>query len=122
MEILIIEPLKPPRSADIDGRLSTLQKVVGGTIQTIYPYEDPVALICNDEGKLLGLPLNRMIEDYDIIAGTFVICGLGQDCLAPISPELEQKYKEKFRHPEIILNLNGKLVALKISACGLTAK
>lgn len=122
MKILIIEPLKAPRSADIDGQLSTLQKILGGTIQAIYPYEDPIALLCHDEGKLLGLPLNRVIEDYDIIAGTFIICGLGQDCLAPLSPELEQKYKEKFRHPEIILRLNGKLVALKIAASGLTAK
>lgn len=114
MKILIIEPFKPPRSADIDGRLSTLQKIVGGTIQAIYPYDDPVALICNDEGKLLGLPLNRSIEDYDIIAGTFIICGLGEDCFAPLSPELQQKYKEKFLCPEIIITLNGKLVALKI--------
>ena len=115
MKILIIEPFKPPRPADIDGRLSTLQKIVGGTIQAIYPYDDPVALICNDEGKLLGLPLNRSIEDYDIIAGTFIICGLGEDCFAPLSSELEQKYKEKFLCPEIIITLNGKLVALKIS-------
>lgn len=122
MKILIIEPLKAPRSADIDGRLSTLQKIVGGTIQAIYPYDDPVALICNDEGKLLGLPLNRIIEDYDIIAGTFIVSGLGEDCFAPISPELEQKYKEKFRYPEIIVNLNGKLVALKISAPGFASK
>lgn len=122
MKILIVEPLKAPVSADIDGCLTTLQKIVGGTIQAIYPYEDPVALLCNDEGKLLGLPLNRMIEDYDIIAGTFVICGLGQDCLAPLSPELEQKYTENFRHPEIILKLNGKLVALKVAAPDFASK
>lgn len=57
-----------------------MQETVGGTIQVLYPFEEPVALICNDEGKLLGLPLNRALRNadgqiYDIIAGTFFLCG-----------------------------------------------
>ena len=31
----------------------------------IYPYEDPVALVCNEEGKREGLPLNRALRDED---------------------------------------------------------
>ena len=53
----------------------SLQHEVGGYIEAIYPYEDPVALVCNEEGKLEGLPLNRAPRDedgdiYDVVAGT----------------------------------------------------
>ncbi len=61
-----------------------------------------IALICHDEGKLLGLPLNRPLFDeegnlYDIIAGTFFITGLSDDDFASLSPELIQKYGDRFK-------------------------
>jgi len=67
---------------EISTGLESLQAEVGGYIQALYPYEDEVALICNDEGKLMNLPLNRALklngmagnEIYDIIAGDFFIC------------------------------------------------
>lgn len=80
MRILLVEPGKRPVLKEIDGSLKSMQEIVGGTIQVLYPFEEPVALICNDEGKLLGLPLNRALRDeegriYDVIAGTFFLCG-----------------------------------------------
>lgn len=103
MKILIMEPMKAPYEAEVPNTLASLQKIVGGTIQAIYPYPDEVALICHDEGKLIGLPLNRRIEDYDIIAGTFCIVGLSEDNFASLSPTLLQKYKAKFATLEIYL-------------------
>ena len=84
MRILLVEPGKRPVLKEIDGSLKSMQEIVGGTIQAIYPFEEPVALICNDEGKLLGLPLNRALRDeegriYDIVAGTFFLCGAPAD-------------------------------------------
>ena len=58
MRVLIVEAGKAPRAAEMEDALSALQEVVGGTVQAVYPFEERVALICNDEGKLLGLPLN----------------------------------------------------------------
>ena len=52
MKILIIEPGKHPREAEIDGSLESMQKTVGGYLQAIYPFEDEVALVCDDESKL----------------------------------------------------------------------
>lgn len=68
------------KEKDIDGSLKSMQEAVGGTIQALYPFEEPVALICNDEGKLLGLPLNRALRDeegriYDIIRDIFPVRG-----------------------------------------------
>ena len=87
MRILLIEPGQPAVEKEINGSLQSMQEIVGGTIQAIYPFEGPVALICNDEGKLLGLPPNRALYDetsgnvYDVIVGTFFICG------APVGAE-----------------------------------
>lgn len=52
MKILIVEPGKHPREAEIDGSLESMQKIVGGYLQAIYPFEDEVALVCDDESKL----------------------------------------------------------------------
>ncbi|UUM11959.1 DUF3846 domain-containing protein [Clostridiaceae bacterium HFYG-1003] len=73
MDVLIVEHEKVPRMASITGDLNSLQQVVGGYIEAVYPYDDPVAIVCHEEGKLIGLPLNRKLEDYDIIAGTFIV-------------------------------------------------
>ena len=102
MRILVVEPGKQPEEREIDGSLESMQQIVGGLIQAIYPFDDTVALICNDEGKLLGLPLNRPLFDedgnlYDIIAGTFFVAGLSDDDFASLSPELTQKYSDHFK-------------------------
>ena len=65
MKVLMVEPGKSPYAAEIESGLKSLQAAVGGDIQAVYPYEDPVALICNEEGKLMGLPLNRALFDDD---------------------------------------------------------
>lgn len=78
---------------EIGDELEDMQKAVGGYIQAMYPYEDEVALICNEEGKIEGLPLNRIIPEMrDIIAGDFFICGLGEEDFTSIPEEYEDKY------------------------------
>lgn len=78
MKVLVVRPMEMPEVQEIDHTLSAMQELVGGTIQAVYPFDDPVALIANDEGKLLGLPWNRALTDdhgvpYDIVCGTFFI-------------------------------------------------
>lgn len=55
IKILLVEPGKVPRPAEIDPSLKSMQRTVGRCIQAIYPFEEPAALICNEEGKLCGL-------------------------------------------------------------------
>ena len=64
MQVLVIEPERRPKVRDIDGSLKSMQEIVGGLIQPIY-LDDSVALICNDEGKLMNLPANRGLRDKD---------------------------------------------------------
>jgi hypothetical protein len=117
MNVLIVEPLKAPYMKEIGEGLKALQGVVGGSIQAVYPYEEPVVLICNEEGKLEGLPLNRALRDedgqiYDIISGTFFIAGLGDEDFASLSPELADQFKKQFAKAEVFVSLNGKITAV----------
>ena len=102
--------------------LESLQKEVGGLIEAFYPYEDAVCIICNEEGKLLGLPLNRSLWDscgqiYDAIAGTFFLCGVPPDSdhLDSIPEELVSKYQERFTSPEVFIQLNGRVVCIPVN-------
>jgi len=60
MTVVIVKPGYAPYEAEING-LDEMQEVVGGTIQAIYPFEDRAAVVCNDEGILLGMPYNRSV-------------------------------------------------------------
>ena len=104
MRILLVESGKVPRPAEIGDGLEPMQAVVGGAIQAVYPFEEPVALVCNEEGKCLGLPLNRALrletgEIYDVIAGTFFLCAAPPDSdrFASLTEEQITRYAERFR-------------------------
>ena len=65
------------------------------------------ALVCNAEGKLLGLPMNRPLLDedrlpYDIICGTFFIAGLGQEDFVSLTDEQIQRYKSLYDNMQIL--------------------
>ncbi len=117
MTVLAVEPGKEPYVKAIQKELESLQQEVGGYIEAVYPYEEPVALIMNEEGKLNGLPLNRALRDedgniYDVIAGNFLVVGLGEEDFTSLSEEHIQQFREKFKTPELFLRINGRRVAL----------
>lgn len=119
MKVLIVEPEKTPREAEIKNSLESLQSVVGGYIEATYPFNDRVAVITNEEGKLQGLPLNRSLSDkngvmYDIVAGTFIICGLGDEDFSSLTPEMMDKYKDHFLSPEVFFRTQNGIQAMKV--------
>lgn len=117
INVLVVEPEKKPYMKEISSELSSLQHEVGGYIQAVYPYDEPVAIICDEEAKLKGSELNRVLRDedgkiYDVIAGTFLVVGLGEEDFTSLTPEHMKQFKEKFDTPEMFMRLNGKLVVL----------
>ena len=117
LDALLVKPNEYPQKVTIGAELNDLQEAVGGTITATYPFTDPVAIVCNDEGKLLGLPMNRAQRDehgqtYDEVAGNFLVVGLGKEDFASLSPELAQKYEQHFHQPETFIKLGGHLVIL----------
>lgn len=95
-----------------------MQAVVGGNIQTIYPYAEPVAIVCNEEGLWEGLPFNRSVEGgYGGLVGTFFVCGLSADSFCSLTSEQVKTYREKFQHAEILLGFEGGVpVTMKVPA------
>ena len=72
---LLVKPNELPIEVEIEDTLEAKQEIVGGWIECVYlPNDDSVVLICNEEGKINGMKLNRDIG-YDIIAGPFLILG-----------------------------------------------
>ena len=79
-------------SREVGTSLDAMQQTVGGSIEAYYPFEEQVCIVCNDEGKINGLPLNRAIRDedtneiVDIIAGTFFICDCRKRIASAVFP------------------------------------
>ena len=61
LSVLLVEPNKYPKMIEIDDTLEAMQAMVGGDIEEYMPFEDEVAIVCHEEGKLIGLPPNRAI-------------------------------------------------------------
>ena len=120
MRIIIVEGGKRPYEAELEHNLESMRRCVGGDIEAVYePGGRDAALICNDEGKLMGLPLNRALRDedgqmYDAVAGTFLVVGLSEEDFASLTPELAQKYEQLFHQPEAFLKLGNRLLVLPV--------
>lgn len=118
--VLSVKPFREPCVITIPNKLRTLQDQIGGMIEAVYPFEDPVAILLNDEGKLNGSMPNRGLYDssgnlYDVIAGTFLIVGLSGDQFCSLSEELSAKYMEKYKIPERMALINGRIRMLPVT-------
>ena len=119
ISVLLVEPNKYPKMIEIDDALEAMQAVVGGDIEEYMPFEDEVAIICNEEGKVTGLPPNRAVYDeasremIDIICGKFFIVHAPFDAerFQSLPPDLAEKYREKFKYPERFMRVNDQIVA-----------
>ena len=115
MTILLISPGRAPREITIHDTLDAMQRTIDGPIQAVYPFEEPVVLICHEEGKLLHLPLNRALrsldtgEIYDIIAGDFFLCTTPPDSehFESLTDDHLERYVQIFRPPEMFLSGPG---------------
>lgn len=123
ISVLLVEPGRTPKIIEIEDTLEAKQAIVGGYIEQSMPFDDDVAIICNKEGKLDGLHLNRAIYDndgtmIDIIAGTFFICyaPIESDRYLSLPETLAKKYMEKFMHPEIFYRDHNGIHAMPYKA------
>ena len=121
MNVLVVEPGYLPYEKEIldsADHLEQMQAIVGGLIEPIYPYHEEVAIVCNEEGLINGLPFNRSVPGgYGGVFGTFFICGLGEEDFCSLPPELTERFKTEFRNSEILLGFDGsEAVTLKVSS------
>jgi len=119
IKVLYIAAGKAPIVKYVSPELDALQKEVEGYIECVYPYDDPVCLIVNEEGKLNTMDLNRGLKDetgciYDIVAGPFLIAGITDDNFCSLSDEYIAKYTEIFKYPEIFAKIDGRIHCLPV--------
>ena len=120
MRVILCRPGEKAETIEMEDSLKAMQEMVGGRIEEYMPWEEEVAIICNEEGKMMGLPLNRGIKDekghlQDIIAGDFFICyaPIESERFLSMPPELEEKYLEKFELPEMFFRTKDGIHAEK---------
>ena len=103
IRVLKIEPKKPPVEAELKNELSSLQEAVGGLIEFLpLASSKGIELMCNEEGKLIGLEPNRRVGS-DVIVGTFYVlkCNYEGECCSLAEEDIAE-YKKRFANPEHI--------------------
>lgn len=119
MKVLVVVPRQLPCVKEIPSGLDGLTDAVGGTISATYPFRDPVALICNDEGRNMGLELNRALYDgrgqvYNVIPGTFVIAGLHENSFTSLPEDMIEKYSRRFQTIEVYAQVGSRTVMFQV--------
>ena len=119
MNVLLVQPNAYPKKISVGTELEDLQAMVGGDIEVTYPFEDEVAIILNESGKINGLPLNRAIytEDgdmQDIYAGDFLVVGLTEDDFGSLTSEQMQKFEEQFQQPQMFVRMGRSIMAIPV--------
>ena len=103
LRVVIVEPDKEPYEKEIDHTLESLQGIVEGYIETTWDERLPegTLIVCNEEGKLLGLPQNRVLwrdgRPVDVVAGTFFVVGSGDEDFISLTDEQVKVCIENFQ-------------------------
>ena len=100
MKVLIVEPGKYPREADIEKSIKTEEKIIGCAAHTAYPWRDRVCILCADEENFETVPLNRYIDGYGIVPGTFIVCGFDGEDITDLTPQQCKYYEKKLHNPQ----------------------
>lgn len=83
MQVIRKDPGKPPRLVEIPNTLKALQHAVGGPIEAVTLAQNAV-IICNEEGRLMGLPHNCRFLGIDFV-GTILVVGVDGDEFSGLS-------------------------------------
>ncbi len=107
LQVLLVQPEKPPTRIELPPTLAAMQEAVGGSIQAVYAFPS-VAIVCNDSGKLDDLPPNRALRDergeaYDVICGDFFIAGVGEEDFCSLTEAQLTEFEQKYAQPEQFL-------------------
>jgi len=101
INILVVEPGKPPRPARVDYSLETLAQIVGGELAMGCFLPQRVMLLYNEDARRQGQPPNRYNPFVkDCINGTFLLCGLSDvDGFCSLSPAQQAEFQRYFASP-----------------------
>ena len=124
IDILVVEPGKAPRPARVKDTLETFSEIVGGPIEAGCYLPQRVMLICNGEGKNMGLPPNRTVpnsKDRDYIAGTFLLCSFEGEHFASLTPAQQAEFQGYFAKPGEFMMFGTELICADWAQTALAA-
>ena len=113
IRVLYVQPGKYPEERFIEHTLAAMQALVGGDIEAVYPWEDNACVVCDDEGKLKHKPLNRPLEDYDVLSGDFFVCGLGKGNFTSLTDEQMKRYERLYHDPVVFVPSRMGIIPMK---------
>ena len=120
LKVVKVSPMKAPVTCFIENTLEAKQKLVGGNITELYPFEEGVAFIGNEDVANNGGVANRVLfceeEDSTILLGDFFICGVDDVYYTSLSDDLAAKYMEMFKYPEHIYRVGEKIYMERIGS------
>ena len=124
MKIIYVEVGKPAVKLDVENKLEKLQSLVGGLIDVSSIPDVPKNLnsadiVVNDEGLILGLPVNRLLLDHagkfeNAIFGNFFICGHRDSEFVSLNNEQIKYFLKRFKHPALVIGHDGKLDVIQL--------
>ncbi|MBQ8238286.1 MAG: DUF3846 domain-containing protein [Oscillospiraceae bacterium] len=100
--VVFVEPGKPACEKEIGTDLSDLQEAVGGLIERVPAHADRTVIVCNEEGKLLGLEGNRRLDTGAVIAGSFFIIGDDRGNYRSLTDAEVSRHLQKYAEPQPI--------------------
>lgn len=107
IRVLKVEPQKLPVVCELENQLHSLQEAVSigahytGLIE-IITLDTQTCILCNEEGKLIGLTPNRRLGK-DILCGVFYVTGQDDEGnLTSLNDDAMQFYSEYFKSIEHI--------------------
>lgn len=117
MKVVMVKPMEKAEIAEIEPTLDEYQRIVNGYIECVYPFPEEVVLVCNEEGKYSEEP-NRALYDsngepYDIVYGTFFICGAGYEDFESLTDEQAERYRKQFEQAEGFLQTKNGIAIMR---------
>lgn len=103
MKVVMVKPGQYAHITEIGSGLDSLQKAVGGLIDCAYPWKDKACIVCNDEGLINGMPMNRTVEGYGELAGPFFVCGIRGENFCSLTDEQAETYRALFLKPQLFV-------------------
>lgn len=103
IRVMVVRPMEAPKMEMVENSLEGFYGLLDcDTVETVYPFPpaDRVVLVCDEEGKFRKGP-NRALKDrdgnmYDVVFGTFFVCGVKGGDFASLPKKLEDKYMKMF--------------------------
>ncbi len=100
--VVVVEPGKPAYEKQIGTDYHDLCNEVHGLIECVNYHGDGTLIICNDDGKLLGMEGNRRFRNGAVIAGPFVVIGTAGEDFRSLTDREVRKYLQEYAQPHQI--------------------